>query len=83
METRLKKFGTLFIDNKPYQTSDIVAPTELDGRKMEIGDTVPGFEIEWVENHGIYVPRMPLCSHLLSGPVVHERQGRPPCQHRP
>lgn len=64
METRLKKFGTLFIDNKPYQTSDIVAPTELDGRKMEIGDTVPGFEIEWVENHGIYVPRMPLCSHI-------------------
>ena len=40
METRLKKFGTLFIDNKPYQTSDIVAPTELDGRdvyKRQVG----------------------------------------------
>lgn len=64
METKLKKFGTLFIDDKPYQTSDIIVPTELDGRKVEIGDTVPGFEIEWVENHGIYIPRMPLCSHV-------------------
>lgn len=64
METKLKKFGTLFIDDKPYQTSDIIAPTELDGRKVEIGDTVPGFEIEWVENHGIYVPRMPLCCQV-------------------
>ena len=64
METKLKKFGPLFIDDKPYQTSDIIVPTELDGRKVEIGDTVPGFEIEWVENHGIYIPRMPLCSHV-------------------
>ena len=64
METKLKKFGTLFIDDKPYQTSDIIVPTELDGRKVEIGDTVPGFEIEWVENQRHLYPRMPLCSHV-------------------
>lgn len=60
METKLHKFGTLFLEGKPYQTSDIVTPTELFNRSVVIGNTVPGFEIEWVEYQGLYVSRMPL-----------------------
>lgn len=60
METKLHKFGTLFLDGKPYQTSDVIAPTELFNRSVEIGNTVPGFEIEWVEYQGLYASRMPL-----------------------
>lgn len=66
METRLKKFGTLFIDNKPYQTSDIVAPTELDGRKMEIGDTVPGLRSSgWKTT----VSMSPACRCAATSPI--------------